>query len=808
MHYASASSERSMEGSVALLELLECPLCLEPLDVTAKVLPCQHTFCKPCLLHLEASSSSSSPPPSPSLVSCPPPLSCPECHVPLPGRVQDLPTNLLLATLLRGLQRERLTTPRDRSVVYMCTTPEECGSDCVVEGLQITQQLKGQKGPASLGTQGVLAKSVYNFESNGHGELAMRSGENVNLRRRVDENLCYTDVKVGSGLVPTKTVQVLSDQVQPVALCRALYDFDLNRLDPEDRKECLPFLKGDFITVIKRVDENWCEGRVRDRAGIFPLQFTEPNPAALQLLAIGKVSDCAELRPQDSRKSSGQRRISGTARPPQVSLLNSLNIRPPYSHIHSQNTGRSAAPAPGRAFQLGPAYKHRSGSTRRSLTKGERRMNGEVPPTITMALINPQAPPPPQEGKQSSTQQLSISVCAALYSYSPHRPEELELRKGEMVGVYGKFKEGWLRGLSLRTGKVGILPANYVTPVLRTSARFLEQPKPAVPIASTAVSTKRYTPQKPQAVVLALDKVRTDGNSAAPIIAMPPQSAMSSGSAARAPQAGGRQGWDTVRRAFQPSHRASLHRGSYRSQNPGPSYQPPPQDLGQIYGFGRSPVLPRKRNGLFTNPIRQQYLTNEGTTPSGGVYHTMDARYFVPRETSMAPQSILVKPDSHRHGTEKPPKSVRFWTEEVPQTTTRMSSVSSGSQIMGNSQSSSTALEHWNPSAILGRDGSTSVLKDTKTLLQRKGPSQSHTTVEGLPLSMKPPIINASSSPSRHRVVMGYNAQTDAELNLLEGELVLVQKPRPDGRVLVTQEITGRTGLFHNSILDILDKVV
>lgn len=57
--------------------------------------------------------------------------------------------------------------------------------------------------------------------------------------------------------------------------------------------------------------------------------------------------------------------------------------------------------------------------------------------------------------------------CAVLYSYKPRRPEELELRKGEMVGVYGKFKEGWLRGLSLRTGKVGILPSNYISPVLR-----------------------------------------------------------------------------------------------------------------------------------------------------------------------------------------------------------------------------------------------------------------------------------------------------------------------------------------------------
>lgn len=72
------------------------------------------------------------------------------------------------------------------------------------------------------------------------------------------------------------------------------------------------------------------------------------------------------------------------------------------------------------------------------------------------------------EATKSAEMHVSLfSRCAALYSYTPHRAEELELSKGEMVGVYGKFKEGWLRGLSLRTGKVGILPANYVTPVLR-----------------------------------------------------------------------------------------------------------------------------------------------------------------------------------------------------------------------------------------------------------------------------------------------------------------------------------------------------
>ncbi|XP_060771215.1 E3 ubiquitin-protein ligase SH3RF2 isoform X2 [Neoarius graeffei] len=650
----------------------------------------------------------------------------------------------------------------------------------------------------------LLAKALYDYQGNGPGELTMKSGDMVGLRWRVDDNWYYGDIKGSSGLVPVSMVQVLGDQTQPVPLCRALYDFNLNRLDPDDRKECLAFMKGDVITVIKRVDENWGEGKLGDKIGIFPLHFTEPNPTAIKLLA----SDLAEFHPRNVRESSrrvsldagSHRRLSRTqasaARPPDVNVLNTLN--------HGQIQSSTAPSAPLKPGRTSTVSKLRSGNTRRSLSKGERKMNGEAPPTITMALINPQAPPPQAENKQSPIQQLSISVCAALYSYTPHRAEELELSKGEMVGVYGKFKEGWLRGLSLKSGKVGILPANYVTPVLRTSAVFLEQPKLAVPSAPIA-SAKRYTPQNPQAASLPLDKVKVEV--AAPVGAMPPQAAVPSGSAAKAPQAGGKQGWDTVRRAFQTPHRGSFRHKSYHPPNPGSSLHPPPQDLGQIYGFGRSPVLPRRRNGLFTNPIRSQHWTYEGTTPSGGAYQAMDARYPVLKETSMAPQSILIKPDTHRHNMEKPVKSVRFLTEEVPQTTMRLASVSSGTQVMGNSQSGSAALEHWNPSAIIGRDGSASVLKDTKTIMQRKGPGQNNVTGDGLPLSTKLYTVNNQSSPIRHKVLMAYNAKTDAELNLLEGELVLVQKPRPDGRVLVKQEITGVTGLFQNSILDILDKV-
>ena len=47
-----------------LNDLLECSVCLERLDTSSKVLPCQHTFCRKCL---EVSSGHSIiPPTSPS----------------------------------------------------------------------------------------------------------------------------------------------------------------------------------------------------------------------------------------------------------------------------------------------------------------------------------------------------------------------------------------------------------------------------------------------------------------------------------------------------------------------------------------------------------------------------------------------------------------------------------------------------------------------------------------------------------------------------------------------------------------------
>lgn len=70
-----------------LNDLLECSVCLERLDTSSKVLPCQHTFCRKCLEIIVSSHSE---------------LRCPECRVLIEIKIDELPPNVLLMRILEG----------------------------------------------------------------------------------------------------------------------------------------------------------------------------------------------------------------------------------------------------------------------------------------------------------------------------------------------------------------------------------------------------------------------------------------------------------------------------------------------------------------------------------------------------------------------------------------------------------------------------------------------------------------------------------------------------------------------------------
>lgn len=96
---------------------------------------------------------------------------------------------------------------------------------------------------------------------------------------------------------------------------------------------------------------------------------------------------------------------------------------------------------------------------------------------------------------------------------------------------------------------------------------------------------------------------------------------------------------------------------------------------------------------------------------------------------------------------------MRFLDAQVnPQATLKMTpsglGMSAGHNVPS-SQPGTSGLDHWNPSAILGRDGSTLVLKDTRTFPPRKSIGQDHGTMDFLSLNMKPVLINHQSSTNR-----------------------------------------------------------
>lgn len=443
-------------------------------------------------------------------------------------------------------------------------------------------------------------------------------------------------------------------------------------------------------------------------------------------------------------------------------------------------------------------------------------MTSDAPPAISMALVNPQMSSTSADSKNSSTQQLSISVCAVLYSYKPRRPEELELRNGEMVGVYGKFNEGWLRGLSLKTGKVGILPGNYITPVLRTSARLLETKAANASSQYNTGAGKKPTAAKNPAVVLALDRVNSDGaiysTGHVPSVPNGAQHAMSSTGAGKPSLFEGSQGWDTVRRIFNP------HRGSnYFSHTSNLNVPSKSQHFSQVQASGYSPALQRKKNStFFSNSVRPRGWMTESAAPSAAaVFKDRDftASHQHDRQPTHGPHSILVRPNSLKNNADKPAKSVRFYTDDdSPPPRRRTSSWSAGNHHPSNCGPGPPPLEVWAPSLTLGRDGPGIILKEGKAPILRKGQENAISDLNSNPQKtiLSQPLLSAvpaQFSPSRHRVTTTHLAQTDSELSLLQGDLVLVHRPRPDGRVLVTQESSGQTGLFHSIVFQALERL-
>ncbi|PSN37671.1 hypothetical protein C0J52_05611 [Blattella germanica] len=229
-----------------LNDLLECSVCLERLDTSSKVLPCQHTFCKKCLEEI---------------VSTHKELRCPECRILVDVKIEDLPPNVLLMRILEGM---RNAAPKKRTVV-----PNRLQGGHLPSATSTVQQVT----PLAQHQVSTHAATISTQETRVHS---------TSKQHVIQPNQPYARA-IYDYLSNEPGVTVVTPLPSHIPQCKALYDF---RMTNDDEEGCLTFNKGEVITVIRRVDENWAEGKLGDRIGIFPLAFVELNSVARALMKL------------------------------------------------------------------------------------------------------------------------------------------------------------------------------------------------------------------------------------------------------------------------------------------------------------------------------------------------------------------------------------------------------------------------------------------------------------------------------------------------------------------------------------------
>ncbi|XP_027385444.1 sorbin and SH3 domain-containing protein 2 isoform X18 [Bos indicus x Bos taurus] len=128
------------------------------------------------------------------------------------------------------------------------------------------------------------AKAVYDFKAQTSKELSFKKGDTVYILRKIDQNWYEGEHHGRVGIFPISYVEKLTppEKAQParppppaqpgeIGEAVAKYNFSA------DTNVELSLRKGDRIILLKRVDQNWYEGKIpgTNRQGIFPVSYVE-----------------------------------------------------------------------------------------------------------------------------------------------------------------------------------------------------------------------------------------------------------------------------------------------------------------------------------------------------------------------------------------------------------------------------------------------------------------------------------------------------------------------------------------------------
>uniref|UniRef100_A0A8C3RT81 Sorbin and SH3 domain-containing protein 1 n=1 Tax=Chelydra serpentina TaxID=8475 RepID=A0A8C3RT81_CHESE len=128
-----------------------------------------------------------------------------------------------------------------------------------------------------------LARAKFDFKAQTLKELPLQKGDIVYIYKQIDQNWYEGEHHGRVGIFPRSYIELLppAEKAQPPKLAPmqvleygdAVAKFNFNG----DTRVEMSFRKGERITVIRRVDENWYEGKISgtNRQGIFPVTYVD-----------------------------------------------------------------------------------------------------------------------------------------------------------------------------------------------------------------------------------------------------------------------------------------------------------------------------------------------------------------------------------------------------------------------------------------------------------------------------------------------------------------------------------------------------
>ncbi|XP_073661813.1 E3 ubiquitin-protein ligase SH3RF1 isoform X5 [Tursiops truncatus] len=714
----------------ALLDLLECPVCLERLDVSARVLPCQHTFCKRCLLGIVGSRNE---------------LRCPECRTLVGAGVEQLPSNILLVRLLDGIkQRPWKPGPAGGSGTN-CTNASRAQSSAVANCSSKDPPCPqgGQQPRAQAWSPPVrfnsAAKQLIEWDQPPAGGVGTAEG---------------APAAAPSSAAPRQ---------------------------PEAKKN------------------------------------TKKRHSFTSLTTAGRASQATQQRHSVEISPPVLISSSNPTAAARIGELAGLSCSAP-SQVHISTTGLIVTPPPSSPVTTGPSCT----------------VPPEAPYPAALSTMNPPLPPPPLQeatpmgavaapGMGSrpvagpadqtthSRPQTRPSVYVAIYPYTPRKEDELELRKGEMFLVFERCQDGWFKGTSMHTSKIGVFPGNYVAPVTR-AATSASQGK--VPMSTAGQTSRGGGPASTSPAGAPAQKPPGNGMAGGPGV---PTAVVSAAHIQTSPQAKvllHMSGQMTVNQA-----RSAVRTVSAHSQER-PTAAVTPIQVQSAAGLPHHPLASPQPPGPMGPPahVAAGSLGRVGAPLACAAAPPSLPAASLETEPGGRPVTVLpgppTSPDSSSAA--KPDKDSK---KERKGLLKLLSGASTKRKPRGSPPASPTLDVEPGAELLPGAPGAPCACPgpcdaDTPAPAPAPAPAPQRRTcsLDSAPVAPPPRQPCSSLGPAagdarpavceRHRVVVSYPPQSEAELELKEGDIVFVHRKREDGWFKGTLQRNGKTGLFPGSFVE------